>query len=73
MGATGDGGDGGRLPGDGAGVAAAADPAFDRALDDCRLALCVQWLGWSPRWSPPAEHFQDWLALAVRLAEARGW
>ena len=42
---------------------------FARALEYCRLHLAVQWLGWSPDWSPPHEHAQDWLAEAVRLAE----
>jgi len=39
-------------------------------LDYCRLHLAVQWLGWEPSWSPPAEHRQDWLAEATRLARA---
>jgi hypothetical protein len=39
------------------------------ALDFCRLHLAVQWLGWSPDWSPPVEHAHDWLADAQRLAE----
>ena len=25
------------------------------ALDDCRLYLAIQWLGWAPDWSPPPE------------------
>lgn len=49
------------------------EAAVTRALDDCRLLLCMQWLGWAPGWAPPAENRQDWLALAVRLAERRGW
>jgi len=39
------------------------------ALDWCRLHLAVRWLGWSPGWSPPPEHAQDWLGEALRLAE----
>jgi len=46
--------------------------AFRAALDDCRLHLAMQWLGWSPHWSPPTEHTQDWLAEALRLAEKIG-
>lgn len=42
---------------------------FLTALDHCRLHLAVQWLGWSPDWSPPPEHAHDWLAEALRLAE----
>lgn len=45
---------------------------FARALDYCRLHLAVQWLGWSPDWSPPRAHAQDWLGEAVRLAEGLG-
>jgi hypothetical protein len=42
-------------------------------LDACRFQQCIQWLGWSHRWIPPAEHAQDWLAEAVALAERGGW
>ena len=38
----------------------------------CRLHLAVQWLGWSPDWTPPAEHAHDWLADAMQLAETLG-
>jgi aminoglycoside phosphotransferase (APT) family kinase protein len=41
-------------------------------LDYCRLHLALQWLGWSPDWTPPAEHAQDWLGEALRLAEKLG-
>jgi hypothetical protein len=34
-----------------------------------RLHLAVQWLGWSPDWTPPAEHAHDWYAEAVATAE----
>ena len=47
-----------------AGPAAPSGPAFDRALDLCRLHLAVQWLGWSGDWTPPAEHAHDWLGEA---------
>jgi hypothetical protein len=42
---------------------------FLQCLKFCRLHLAVQWLGWSPAWSPPAEHAQDWLAEALQTAE----
>lgn len=46
---------------------------LERAVERCRLLLAVQWLGWSPRWSPPPEHEHDWLATALELAaRARG-
>lgn len=43
--------------------------AFARALDDCHLHLAMQWLGWSPVWSPPPLHAQDWLGDLLRLGE----
>ena len=48
----------------GGGRAAAASELreLNQTLDYCRLHLAVQWLGWEPGWSPPAEHRQDWLA-----------
>jgi hypothetical protein len=45
-----------------------AEP-FLSSLDYCRLHLAVQWLGWSPSWTPPPEHAQDWLHEALVLAE----
>jgi hypothetical protein len=45
---------------------------FDHALDWCRLALAVQWLGWSPGWSPPRAHAHDWRAEAMTLARKLG-
>ncbi len=45
---------------------------FLKALDDCRLVLAVQWLGWSADWSPPDAHRQDWLGEALLLAEKVG-
>jgi hypothetical protein len=49
-----------------------SDEEFDRALDFARLHLAVQWLGWEPRWEPPAEHRHDWLGEALALAERLG-
>ena len=46
--------------------------ALDEGLECCRLHLAVQWLGWSPDWTPPAEHAQDWLSEALRAAEKLG-
>jgi hypothetical protein len=40
-------------------------------LDAARLLICVQWLGWAPGWTPPAEHRHDWLAEARQLAGLR--
>ena len=39
------------------------------ALDDCRLYLAIQWLGWAPDWSPPPESAHDWLGEAIALLE----
>lgn len=49
-----------------------AERDFGIALDACRLHLAMQWLGWSERWSPPAEHTTDWLATALGLAASLG-
>jgi len=49
-----------------------SDAEFARALDLGRLHLAVQWLGWEPRWEPPAEHRHDWLGEALALAEDLG-
>lgn len=45
---------------------------FLDALEHCRLHVALQWLGWSETWSPPVEHAQDWLAIALRHAERLG-
>jgi hypothetical protein len=42
---------------------------FLMLLDCCHLHLAIQWLGWSPDWSPPKEHAQNWLREAVRVAD----
>ncbi len=44
-------------------------PTFLTDLEYCRLHQAVQWLGWSPHWSPPPEHAQDWLKEALDCAE----
>jgi Ser/Thr protein kinase RdoA (MazF antagonist) len=49
-----------------------ASDEFLAALDYCRLHLAMQWLGWSPEWSPPLEHAQNWLGEALHLAEQLG-
>ena len=38
------------------------------ALELARLHLAVQWLGWDPTWTPPAEHRHDWLGEALTIA-----
>lgn len=55
-----------------AGVSGNAGSLTDAALDECRLHLCLRWLGWAQGWSPPREHERDWLALALRLTEQVG-
>jgi hypothetical protein len=47
--------------------------ALTCALDHARLHLAVQWLGWSPEWSPPAAHAQDWLAEALTCGARLGY
>ncbi len=52
---------------------AAAQTAFDaEALEACRLHLALQWLGWSPDWTPPREHRQDWLGEASKASGRLG-
>jgi Ser/Thr protein kinase RdoA (MazF antagonist) len=49
--------------------------SLERLLDGlqfCRLHLALQWLGWSPGWSPPTEHAHDWLSEALRMADKLG-
>ncbi|TMK58970.1 MAG: hypothetical protein E6G51_01280 [Actinobacteria bacterium] len=50
-----------------------ARPSFGEltaAVDLCRLALALQWIGWSPGWEPPEAHQHDWREEAARLLEA---
>jgi hypothetical protein len=42
---------------------------FERDLDCARLHLAVQWLGWSPDWSPPPEHSRDFRSEARLLVD----
>jgi aminoglycoside/choline kinase family phosphotransferase len=51
------------------------DPAADDfllALEHARLHVALQWIGWSPGWSPPRAHAHDWLADALRSAQRLG-
>jgi len=45
---------------------------FERDLDCARLHVAVQWLGWSPEWSPPPEHSRDFHSEARSLAARLG-
>lgn len=45
---------------------------FLTAFDYCRLHIAMQWLGWAPNWSPPAENAYDWLGEAVHMAGKLG-
>ena len=47
-------------------------PTFMADLEYCRLHQAVQWLGWSPSWSPPPEHAQNWLKEAIESSERLG-
>jgi len=42
---------------------------WQRGLQLCRLHLALRCLAWSSAWQAPAEHRQDWVALALQLAE----
>jgi hypothetical protein len=41
-------------------------------IQAAQLHLSLQWLGWSPDWTPPPEHARDWLAEALMAAEQLG-
>ncbi|MBS1886487.1 MAG: phosphotransferase [Actinobacteria bacterium] len=47
-------------------------PDLLAAVDLCELSLSLQWIGWSPTWTPPPEHRRDWPAEALRLLDAVG-
>lgn len=43
----------------------------EKVIEDvkfCELHLAIKWLGWSSGWTPPAEHRQDWLGQAEKIA-----
>jgi hypothetical protein len=48
------------------------DQEVTTVLDCCRLHYALQWLGWSPDWSPPAEHARNWMAEALEVSERLG-
>jgi hypothetical protein len=55
--------------------ALADPPDSDRFAADlacANLHLAIQWLGWSPEWTPPPEHARDWRAELPVLAERAG-
>jgi thiamine kinase-like enzyme len=35
--------------------------------------VAMQWLGWSASWSPPEEHKQNWLQIALGIIERFRW
>ncbi len=43
------------------------------SLVDCRMYLCMQWLGWAHGWVPPDDQVSDWLGEALSLTDASGW
>lgn len=45
---------------------------LEDALEHARLLAALQWIGWSPAWTPPAPHARDWLDEALRAAELLG-
>jgi hypothetical protein len=45
---------------------------FAADLNYASLHLAIQWLGWSPDWTPPPEHARDWRAELPELAERAG-
>jgi aminoglycoside phosphotransferase (APT) family kinase protein len=51
-----------------AGAATGSD--FPRDLACCRLHRAIQWLSWSPGWTPPREHAHDWLGEALLACES---
>jgi Phosphotransferase enzyme family len=60
---------------EGLGTAGDRAPALEElmaGLSRCRLALALQWLGWSSEWLPPREHAHDWLGEAMALSEELG-
>jgi thiamine kinase-like enzyme len=45
---------------------------LSHSVSVAELHLAVQWLGWSPDWTPPAAHAFDWFEEAVGLGERLG-
>jgi hypothetical protein len=45
---------------------------FARHLDCARVHLALQWLGWSPDWSPPPEQAGDWSATLAAASRRLG-
>lgn len=40
-----------------------------QAVNLAQLAIAVQWLGWAKEWSPPVETGQNWLGIALQMAQ----
>ncbi|MQA73299.1 MAG: phosphotransferase [Solirubrobacterales bacterium] len=60
---------------EGLGAAGGRAPELEELMTDlsrCRLALALQWLGWSSDWLPPREHAHDWLGEALALVGELG-
>lgn len=53
-------------------IVAAYGPVDGEALECCRLHLALQWLGWSPSWSPPSAQARDWSEDALLSAGRLG-
>jgi len=50
----------------------ATSQAFLDAVNDCRLHVALQWLGWSSDWIAPPDHAHDWFNDALQLGEQVG-
>lgn len=59
-------------PAERAAIVAGYGEVSAEALTAARLHIAMQWLGWSPGWSPPPEHARDWLGEAVGAARDLG-
>jgi len=44
---------------------------FDEGLRAARLLVALQWIGWQPGWTPPADHAHDWVADALAFSQRR--
>jgi aminoglycoside/choline kinase family phosphotransferase len=51
---------------------ASKEPPDRDDVDRAALHLSVQWLGWSPDWTPTPENALDWRAEIAKLVEALG-